>query len=464
MAENERMSGSERDTQTSSSVAPAAASTNAGVDTEWFVDYNKVGGKSTRSADRDGSDLLVVNELKFAPNRGQMQSLAGGNAALSGQVSLGHVSLPPSSGVVTAAVQYGKHSNLKLELKLSGPSSTKQKHDLDTARADASASLDRHLKTSGDFGAIAIALQSEFQDRFPGSTLTVALTPLLGKGVQVQTARGGRYDASEVRSFLVTIDPQTSTNYETNYSKTESTEKNHGSHDNSQTSFTSQLKAGASVEQVTKTTKDLQISLSDQVAETFGLINEKLKSKDTKTSKRHEEDVKWKVGVTPEKSDDDSKDKDKSKKDEAGSKPGFAHRLGQFIIGKVKWAGKAVSWIKDGVKDLVGGAIGLITGRGYAERTSDDNNSNDKVVDDQSSEKDVQSFQDVHTFATTVVGKFMSEESESVKAYVETELGFSAQKSGGTDDSNKTNTTTQVSGKTVVHEQSDLLVSVQPKG
>jgi hypothetical protein len=460
--------GGEHDTKPAAAT-PAAPAGNL-VDTKWYVDYNKLAGSYTRAPSRMAEDQLVVEQLKIVPDADGTQILRGGNAAGSGQVLLGVASIPASTGQVSAAVKYSKHSAFQLDVTLEGDTKGKkptltpaERKDLAAAKAEMLQQLDPMLQERGDYAAIQAELEAAYADRFPDKHLVVKVLPTGAKnsGTSTFTAAAAPYDASHTTKFLVTIDPHQQQDRSTTYTKTTADDHAHGTHDNQSTTATNDVTTQNATTVIDQNVKKFEHAFHDNVQTTFGEIV----TNALNLNEIHESDVTrsvdWKLGVGPK------PEKKEEPKDAKPDSPSFVKRVLGHLAAPFKYvASKASKLFKFGsaVLELGGDLWDAVSGRAWFTRDSNDGSvtknggggsfGNTKTAEERTVSSIGQDFVDAVT--TT--------HSDELRTEIATRLSLAQTTSSGGDVNDKKSTITSVSGSSTTHDVGELAVSVTAKG
>jgi hypothetical protein len=463
--------GGEHDTKPAAAT-PAAPAGNL-VDTKWYVDYNKLAGSYTRAPSRMAEDQLVVEQLKIVPDADGTQILRGGNAAGSGQVLLGVASIPASTGQVSAAVKYSKHSAFQLDVTLEGDTKGKkptltpaERKDLAAAKAEMLQQLDPMLQERGDYAAIQAELEAAYADRFADKHLVVKVLPTGAKnsGTSTFTAAAAPYDASHTTKFLVTIDPHQQQDRSTTYTKTVGGESGHGTHDNQSTTVANDTTTTNAHQVVDRVERQVQSTLKTDIEKVFTEIVSGATSTSDANGTDLTRNVTWKLGVEPKKEDKAAKDGDADKKPE---KPGLGTKLWGLVKTGASYAlnaGGKLLKVGKAALELAGDVWDAVSGRAFFTRESSDGSDDKKSHTSTTSDQQTDQMAETDKISSELASRFTTEHRDDIRTEITAHLGVSLTNASGTDATDKTTTTTSVTGSSTTHDVGELEVTVQGKG
>lgn len=433
--------------------APANSSKPASdlVQTRWLVDYESVGGKSTKLPDRYGDDQMIVDELKIRPNNGASEKLRGGNMATSGDVVLGTAAIAKGEGRVSAAVRYAKKRSFDVKLTLHPAGTAAERKLLADTRKEIRALALEMVQDRGDYKGIASELQTQFADRFPDKTLTIELDPLArGQASTLYAADGAEYTADKDSTFAVLVEPGAQRSDSTAYSRTEGGEVGELESDQSSVKSTSDVATRTKEADKAQVIASFKSSLSKRVEQAFKSVEDKAVSATDQTTKIEGEDVKWTVGVDPakEKKDGEPKPSGGGITDTIKSK---LRSVGNWVLRKGKGLAKRFSFLATGL-DLIGSLWGGLTARGRISRESTDSDSTSHTKGTGTTDRNAQEVTSLSGIATDMTNSMQSLVEHDVEKEVSARLGTEVSATKKSDASKKSTVSRTVSGTTVTNE------------
>ena len=435
-----------------SPAAPLAAvdlATAELVNTRWFIDYQSVGGKTTKLPDRYASDQMIVDSLRILP-AGESQSidLSGGNMADSGAVFLGSAKLNKGPGSVSAAVRYAKKTSFDIKLELEGRPTQGDKAALHALHGAAYQMARKLAKNRGDYEAIGDEIAAHFADRFPGNSLRATVLPLAkGQATEGFVADAADYAASHNAKFMVAIDLTGSEDHAETYHHAQSAETGTGKTEEDE------LKSTATTETKTKRAEkqhlieSFQTKVASGVQEIFKGIEEALQSDTTTHNESYSKTVGWTLGIEPS--------KEKEPKPDDPEKDGgilkTIEKTGSWLYTK----GKAVANRFPIVKTVlsVGETIwDGIQGRGMVSRKSDETDGTADGTSNARTGKHSLEIDTLANIATELSTRLVHETEHAVDKEFAARLGLEVSTTQKRDETKKKSIQTSVSGSIVTHE------------
>ncbi|MBA3538557.1 MAG: hypothetical protein H0T79_02915 [Deltaproteobacteria bacterium] len=440
-----------------SPASPASAGAGGLINTQWWVDYETVGGKTTKLPDRYGADQMIVEQLKIHRD-GEKSSeiLRGGNMAKSGNVFLGTARMPKGPGTVSASVRYAKKPSFDVRLTLSSaPSSRSERAAFEKAKIDAKKLIMAMIEDRGDYAAMAIEVRDELAGLFPGKTLTVNVNPLAsGAASESYTADAAVYDADSDSKYVAVIDPTGQQDQSTGWTDSHANEEHSGEETQSGNKVTTGVDTKSKTAEKKKFINAFKSSMTSHVQAVFKVLQDSLHVQSDTTQPIHEKTTTWSVGVGPDKP---TKDGDKAAET---SKPSD----GGWVGGALKVVSKAGRWVynagKNGLKKIpligaaleLGGSIFELAGKASVTRgsvTKDGHTDTHTTSDNTKLDTELNSLSE---FATSLSSEMISETEKDVEREVSTSLGTEVTEAKKQDGGRKTTGNHGSSGTVVTHE------------
>ncbi len=429
------------------SAAPATPAADR-VHTQWYVEYEAVAGKRSRSPARTPEDQLVVDELKIVPNGSSSTILTGGNMAKDGAVLLGSADLQKGPGRVSATVGYPTKNKFQVLVNMKGGKQGDQKE----ASKFAGQLVQAQLEDRGDYDALAADVQAQLADLYPGTVITVQIRPEGDNKTRRFSVAGADYAADSDSKFSVMIDPGADHQREVHWTRSESSEDGSASSDQSGVKTTTNVAAKKRQATKEKIVDSFKKSLTTGVQKVFENIEEQLFSRTGQHQTTYEQSVKWTVAIDPAKGDKPDDAKDKS--GETGLFDKLKHvvtKAGSWVLSKGKGLAKHIP-IVSAALELTGSLWDTITGRGSVKRESSSGDGGSDTTGTSLSGKTGKKINTLKSVAKELSETYSKEVQHDVETEIATSLETEVSSSNKTDQSKKTSVNKSVSGTTIIHD------------